>query len=145
MRFAFEPSHKGVSRKLLVSREEYLFGFPMMFEAIEETNLGVAELSAYAGYYWSDELRVSYTVVIREGQLWLKELIGADGIVHGGTIRSNVFRPVLPDEFDLSGAPILIRFTRDGKHNVTGFILNGFGERNIIFTRVVGSKSCGNP
>ncbi|SRR6266851_1917842 len=42
--------------------------------------------AAYAGKNWSDELRATYRLAIGDGKLWMKALIGADGIVHEGTV-----------------------------------------------------------
>ncbi|PYT62846.1 MAG: hypothetical protein DMG35_06245 [Acidobacteria bacterium] len=74
-----------------------------------------------------------YRVTMKSGKLWLQELTGADGIVHR-TLPFDELRPVQMDEFALSGAPIVFRFMR--KRTVTGFVLNGFHERGILFIRI---------
>ncbi len=91
--------------------------------------------AAYAGNYWSDELRATYRLAIGDGKLWMKALIGADGIVHEGTVPFDELRPTVTDEFDLKGAPLVFHFMRDAKGRVTGFTLNGFHERGILFSR----------
>jgi CubicO group peptidase (beta-lactamase class C family) len=133
----FERSQNGSPRRLSVSREAE---FTARFEAVEDARPAPAALAAYAGDYWSDELRVTYRLVMDDGKLRMKDLIGADGIVHAGIIPTNDLRPVLTDEFDLSGAPIVIRFTRDRKHNVTGFTLDGFRQRGMVFKCLNRSK-----
>src|SRR6266542_3822953 len=83
-------------------------------------NTSQQTVKAFAGDYWSNELQVTYRLTIKDGKLWMNDLIGADGFVHAGTIPSNELRPVFKDEFDLKGAPITIHFTRDEKHTVMG-------------------------
>jgi hypothetical protein len=62
----------------------------------------------------------------------MKSLIGADGIIHT-TVQFDELRPLFADEFDLKGAPIFLDFNRDGKRAITGFKMNGFQERGIVF------------
>ena len=106
---------------------------PATLEAVEEARLSEAQLAPYVGDYWSDELRANYRLTMKAGKLWLQELIGADGIVHR-TLPFDELRPLQMDEFALSGAPIVFRFIR--KRTVTGFLLNGFHERGILFIRL---------
>jgi len=113
-----------------------MLDLPATLEAIEEVKAPAAELAAYAGEYWSDELRVTYRLAMKNGALWMTDLIGADGIVHAGAVPSGELRPVLRDEFDLSGAPLIFTFTRDERRSVTGFTLNGFLERGMVFARL---------
>jgi CubicO group peptidase (beta-lactamase class C family) len=128
----FEHSQNGTGHKLIVENQFRLAGTA---EAVEENKPVAGELAAFAGDYLSDELRVTYRLTTKDGKLWLKDLIGADGLVHIGNIPLNELRPVVKDEFDLKGAPITIHFTRDDKHQVTGFRLDGYGTRGMIFAR----------
>jgi serine/threonine protein kinase len=63
------------------------------------------------------------------------------GIIHRDLKPENVMvpldqlRPVVLDEFDLASAPIVFRFTRASQGVVSGFLLNGFGDRWIRFVR----------
>jgi len=132
-RLKFESTQSGTSRKLIVTRE---MEPPATFEAVEPPMLPTTELAAYVGDYWSEELRVTYHLALTDGKLWMKDLIGSDGIVHRGIIPSNELRPITTGEFDLNGAPLFFHFTRDKNGNLLGFVLNGFGERGILFTLV---------
>jgi CubicO group peptidase (beta-lactamase class C family) len=105
------------------------------FEPVEEARPSPAQLAMYAGDYWSAELHATYRLVLKDGKLRLKELVGADGIVHSKTIPANDLRPLSADEFDLRGASIMFRFTRDARHRVTGCTMSGFRERWIVFER----------
>src|SRR5215471_7287880 len=125
----FEPQAEKGPRRLIVKREMEL---PATLEAIEEARPSEAELAPYVGDYWSDEVRATYRVTMKAGKLQLQELIGADGIVHR-TLPFDELKPFQSDEFALTGAPIVFRFVR--KTTVTGFVLNGFHERGILFVR----------
>jgi len=126
------PAKDGAPRKVIVTKE---MERPAIFESIDERKTS-ARLVDYPGDYWSDELRVTYALELKEGKLKMKSLIGADGIIRELYVPFTELLPVLADEFDLNGAPIVFHFLRDGNQNVTGFLLDGFGERGIIFNRV---------
>jgi CubicO group peptidase (beta-lactamase class C family) len=129
----FEPARDSLPRKLLIEETGDLL--PITAEVVLEAKPSAGELKAYAGCYWSDELRVTYCLKAKDGKLWMSKLLGADGIVHEGTVPFDELRPVISDEFDLKGAPIVFDFMRDASKDVTGFTLNGLHERGILFTR----------
>ena len=131
-RVVFQPAQGAGRSRLMVER---MLNFPATLEAVEEVRPAAPELAVYAGDYWSDELRVTYRLAIREDALWLMEVIGADGIVHAGALPSSAMHPVLRDEFDLEGGPLIFSFARDEKGGVSGFTLNGFLERGMRFVR----------
>jgi CubicO group peptidase (beta-lactamase class C family) len=133
----FEPAQNGLPRRLILSREMQPLA---TLEAVQPPTPSAAELAAYAGEYWSDELGSTYRLAMHEGVLWMKDLIGADGIVHRGIIPSGELRPIMVDVFALNGAPLVFHFKRDEKTNVTGFALRGFSERGILFTKVGKTK-----
>jgi Beta-lactamase len=136
-RLQFESTQSGTPRKLIVTRE---MEPPATFEAVEPPMLPTTELAAYVGDYWSEELRATYHLALTDGKLWIKDLIGSDGIVHRGIIPSNELRPISADDFALNGAPLFFRFGRDEKGSLSGFVLNGFSERGILFTRLGKTK-----
>jgi len=127
----FEAARGDAQRRLIVDTWSQL---PAPAEKIAETKPGSGELVTYAGDYWSDELRATYRFTIKDDKLWMKELIGADGVVHEGTVPFDELRPVVADEFDLK-APMVIHFMRNTTNSVIGFTLNGFHERGILFSR----------
>src|SRR5882724_9750937 len=137
IRLKFEPAHNATPRKLVVSKETES---PVTLNALEAPRPTTTELAAYAGDYWSEELRATYQLAMNDGKLWMKNLIGADGIAHRGIIPSSELRPILADEFDLNGAPLIFHFTRDENSNVTGLVLQGFSERGMLFTLVGKTK-----
>jgi len=137
IRLKFEPSQNAAPRKVIVSRE---MESPATFEAVKAPALSPTELAAYAGDYWSEELRATYRLAMRDNKLWMKDLIGADGIAHRGTIPSGELRPVSADEFVVEGPPLAFHFTRDDNSKIAGFVLSGFSERGILFTLVNQAK-----
>jgi CubicO group peptidase (beta-lactamase class C family) len=137
LRLTFDLGRNNTARRLTVRT----FGLsPATLEPLEEAKPTAAELAAYEGDYWSTELRVTYRLAMKDGKLWMKEVIGSDGIVHAGVIPSNDLRPVLSDEFDLRGVPVVFRFKRAANGHVIGFTLNGFRERGIEFDRLTSPK-----
>ena len=42
----------------------------MVADSIKEMKPAVGELEAEAGDYWSDELRVTYRLAVKDGKLW---------------------------------------------------------------------------
>lgn len=127
----FESGTLGTPRNLIVQRP----AFTTTFEAVEEPKLSETQLAGFAGNYWSDELQATYQLAMKNGGLWMQALIGADGVVRTGTIPFDRLRPVAADEVTLDGAPITITFTRNQNGNVIGFVLDGFLQRGIVFTR----------
>jgi len=133
IRLKFEPAQNATRRKLIVLREMEPYA---SLEAVEAPTLSTAKLAAFAGDYWSNELRATYRLASYDGKLWMTDLIGSDGIVHRGIIPSGELRPVLPDEFHLNSATLIFHFTRDENGNITGLVLDGITERGIQFTRL---------
>jgi hypothetical protein len=127
----FKLADPGAPRRLTVERAV----FTTKFDAVEEPRLSAVQAAVFTGDYWSPELGVTYRLAMKEQELWMQALIGADGVIHSGTIPFNRLRPVAPDEFTLDGAPVTIAFARDQEGKVIGFGLSGFLQRGIVFTR----------
>ena len=79
-----------------------------------------ADLATFAGEYRSDELDVTYTVVVRDSNL---------------VVQSSTLHPVFKDAFvgDYVGT---VRFARDAKGSITGFTLNRNSARGVRFERM---------
>jgi hypothetical protein len=131
--FRFQAAHGNAQRKWIIDPGGLL---PIsVIEPIQETKPSGMSLAAYAGDYWSDDLRVTYRFMVKEGKLWMSDLIGADGITRPGNVPFSEFRHLVNETFDLKGSPIVIDFKRDQRGKVDGFTLNGFHERGIAFVR----------
>lgn len=82
-----------------------------------------AELEAYAGSYYGEELDATYTVTVRDDGVRLR--------LANGTVRRA--EPIEPDVFE-AGAYEL-HFVRDGAGKITGFRLMAGRVRNLEFVR----------
>ncbi len=82
-----------------------------------------AQLAEFAGEYWSDELRVSYRVDVKDSSL----------VLHPFKHPEQVVFPGFPDAF-VGGQLGTVHFTRV-KGQVTGFRLTGGRVRNVAFTK----------
>jgi CubicO group peptidase (beta-lactamase class C family) len=133
MRLKFEEAQGARPGKIIVLREMEPYA---TLEGIVVLKQPIASLAAFAGDYWSDELRATYRLAMQDGKLWMKDIIGSDGIAHRGTIPQGELRPVLSDEFYVNGAPLIFHFVRDENSKVRGFALNGITERGILFARM---------
>jgi hypothetical protein len=129
----FESAHDASPRHFIVTTGGERSA---QFETVDELRVSPAELSAYVGDYWSDELHATYRLAINKENLWLKDLIGGDGFSHTNIVPFAQLQPVLQDEFELNGAHLIFRFARDKEKEVTGFVLNGFRERGMLFARM---------
>lgn len=99
---------------------------PMELTRIKEVVLSAKELAMYAGTYWSDELEMSFTVMLKGDQLWINDkyhepvkvtLLGRDHLFTGYDHLSHV------------------HVVRDGKGGIRGFELNSGGMANLYFYR----------
>ena len=85
--------------------------------------LTASELAAYAGVYHSDELQVTYTLSVKEEQLFLQ-------------IRSGSPTEMTPSGKDKSTANVgTMAFERDAEGMVTGFVLQSGRVRNLRFVK----------
>jgi hypothetical protein len=84
--------------------------------------LSPAELGAYAGKYWSDELQVSYTLEVTGGKLYMRR-------PGSGQIE---LKPFAPEMFSANVGKLSFRRT-DGK--VSGFKLGTSRSEGIEFVR----------
>jgi CubicO group peptidase (beta-lactamase class C family) len=93
-------------------------------EAAEAPEYGAAELAAFAGTYYSEELGTDYRIYREEGELRLRRGRGAPLPI----------QPVGTDEFEVEGARL--RFERDGRGRPAGFVLDAGRVRGIHFLRL---------
>lgn len=89
--------------------------------------LRAEELAEFAGVYSSDELGTTYTIFVRNGELFARQRRLGDGRLKQIQVR---------DQF--SGEdwlPYHFAFTRDAQNQVTGFKLSGERNRNVRFEK----------
>ena len=133
----FEPGSNDAPKKMRITGEDV---FNAEYEAIADYAPGTAELGAYAGDYASDELGVTFRLAMVEGKLKLVAMLDPAGFKRSGGIPPNELRPAFVDEFEVSGTPVTLRFTRSAEHSVTGFTLEAGRTKGMIFTRRASSE-----
>jgi len=94
-----------------------------VLEAVTPFTTSVAERAEYAGNYVSEEIEPVYQMSVQGGKLVLARL----------KHKPDTLDPRVRDVF--SGDIGTIRFTRDSKHRVSGFLLSTGRIRNFRFTR----------
>jgi CubicO group peptidase (beta-lactamase class C family) len=98
-------------------------GKPEIFEAVTPAHPTEAELAEYAGDYVSDEIDPIYRIVVQNGTVILTRL----------KHNPDALRPTISDVF--VGDIGKVRFTRDSKQKVSGFILDADRIQNFRFTK----------
>jgi hypothetical protein len=94
-----------------------------VLEAVTPFTTSVAERAEYAGNYVSEEIEPVYQMSVQGGKLVLARL----------KHKPDTLEPRVRDVF--SAEMGTIRFTRDSKHRVSGFLLSTGRIRNFRFTR----------
>jgi CubicO group peptidase (beta-lactamase class C family) len=92
-----------------------------------------AQLSAYAGSYWSDELGVFYVLAAGNGALYWKKILGAEALPR--TQPDKELRPVGPDEFIVDSGQLQFHFQQSPEGSPTGFSLDAGRTLGIRFIR----------
>ncbi len=93
-------------------------------EAAEAPEYSAAELAAFAGTYYSEELDADYRIFLEEGELRVKRGRGDPVPV----------RPTGTDEFEVEGASVT--FERDDHGRPSGFVVDAGRVRGIRFLRL---------
>jgi CubicO group peptidase (beta-lactamase class C family) len=88
-------------------------------------SLTATQLAGYVGDYYSDELEVTYRVVLENGKLLMKYR----QVVNGELM------PMAQDVFKLYGV-VSVQFIRDDRNQVSGFVPQNGGARNIRFLKM---------
>lgn len=99
------------------------------YEAVARTLPDAATLAAYAGEYRSEELDTRLRLSVSHDSLRLEQ----------GWQPALPLRPMFRDGFYAAGAGV-VRFERDRKGKVTGFVLSAGRVRHLRFTAVSGER-----
>jgi len=97
----------------------------------EPMSLPIHRLKEFLGHYHSNELQVTYKLVLKEGNLFFS---------HKNPPREHL-EPSGNDKFQVSNIDEFIRyiyidFIRDEQNKVAGFVLNTPGVKNLHFVRI---------
>jgi CubicO group peptidase (beta-lactamase class C family) len=92
-------------------------------EPVDLVTPGPAELTEYAGSYYSEELQATYVLVLEGDKLVFKQR----GAPQTGLV------PTVKDSFAVGA--LTVNFTRDARGGITGFKLNAGRVRNLQFVR----------
>lgn len=115
----FEPAGKAMVVKRATDPPE-----TERFERAEAFAPGAADLAAYAGSFYSEELDTTYAVRVKDGKLWAQVR----------TNRPQELRPAVRDLF-VGPQGIRIEFARGSEGRVSGFTVQAGRVRNIRFAR----------
>jgi len=102
---------------------------------IDTVEMRSDSMPAFAGDFWSDELRVTYRLENVKGRLLLN-VIGADGTRRPVSISGKELIPGMHDIFRTPNQKFTFHFSRDAKGEVNGFTLDAGRTRGMVFSRV---------
>ena len=116
----FEPAGKDKTWRIVQSFGD---GKPSIFEQVTASTPNAGELAEYAGAYGSEEIDPVYRITVKDGKLMLLRL----------KQKPVALTPNVPDVFSSSAGTV--RFTRDAKGQISGFLLSSGRIVNFRFTR----------
>ncbi len=134
---ALDGPHKGKSTLVFERRTDKSFamrleaddGSKVEFEPIQLVKPDTKQLSEYAGQYYNDELKGTYTFSVRDGSLFLQV----------NNHRHERLAPTTADEFipqlRTPDDGRIITFVRDGKKRVTGFTIRLWRIQGMTFEK----------
>jgi CubicO group peptidase (beta-lactamase class C family) len=93
--------------------------------AVVPIALTANQLAPYVSDYYSEELQVTYRVVLENGKLFMKYR----NVINGELI------PTAPDVFKLYGV-VTVAFTRNGRGRISGFVPKDGGAKDILFSKL---------
>jgi hypothetical protein len=97
---------------------------PDIYETVSLVSPTPGQLEEYTGNYYSDELEVTYKLLVREKQLVLKEKY---------ITETTPMKPTVKDEFQVPGGTA--KFIRDKGGRVSGFNVAAGRVKNIGFVK----------
>jgi CubicO group peptidase (beta-lactamase class C family) len=100
-----------------------------LYELVPAFDPNAAQLAEYPGAYVSQEIDPIYRISLQDGKLTLTRL----------KHKPDTLRPTMRDVF--AGEIGTVRFTRDARQRISGFILDAGRIRNMQFTRKTAESS----
>ena len=99
----------------------------------ETVPLAAEKMADYVGEFHSDEVRATYTLESKDGNLTLSRIRSGDGFV--SSAQHFVLRPVAPETFLVDDAGLQFVFARDAGGKVNGFQLDAGRTKGLAFQR----------
>jgi hypothetical protein len=106
-----------------------------------EIPLSAQQLQAYAGDYFSDELRITYRLEIAERKLRITYEQPSGAFDNFENDQATYLRPTAAGEFEAGKTGVTLHFERDAKQGMKGFTVDAGRTRGILFTRVAIAKT----
>ncbi|HEV2762178.1 MAG TPA: serine hydrolase domain-containing protein [Pyrinomonadaceae bacterium] len=119
----FMPERPGARRRMVLAAE---WRKPVAHEAVEPVTTVAGQLAEFAGTYYSEELDTTYHIVLEGEKLILRVKNSAD----------NPLVQQFKDAFTDAPMSLIIRFARDRKGRVTGFLLSSGSARKLDARKV---------
>ncbi len=110
-----EPDHDRIARRIA---------------ATDVPDVTAAQMLDYAGDYYSPELKLLYTIAIRNGAMWLSGAFGE------AMIRQQPRFLREPDAFVTQSIAEALQFRRDERGKITGFALSNGRVLNLKFFKI---------
>jgi CubicO group peptidase (beta-lactamase class C family) len=113
--------------KSMVMRMQRGTDRPVAFEPVQLVKPTSAQLAEYPGDYRSDEVQVTYRIVLEDGKLFVR---------HENEFKDipkSPLQPTTSDAFFFQG--INLQFTRDASNRIASFTLNAGRVKNIRFVK----------
>jgi len=99
----------------------------------ETAALAPETLAAFAGDFWSEELRATYTLAVDNNNLMLRQVVSGNGFL--ASQQHRMLRPIGETAFVVDGEGLTFNFQRDGFGNPSGFQLDAGRTKGILFQR----------
>jgi hypothetical protein len=119
-RATFEPGEAGTPLRM---RDSSAGSKPRLWEAMPPFSPQLADLGAFVGTYYSEEIDTTYTVYVEDGKL----------MVRFRPAQRIALAPVYADAFEYEGN--VLRFSRDSSGRVAGFRVFAGRARHVFFVR----------
>lgn len=132
--FAFDAPMPAGAQRLEVSRSGWRGTFARWLEAPWQPTS--RDLAAFAGTYRSNELDVTWTFAVRDGQVTVRRPRFSERVLV--PTDRDAFR--FTDEYDDMTLAIHLAFTRDDGGRVTGFLLSTNRVTNLAFSRTADTR-----
>ncbi|MBC7384188.1 MAG: serine hydrolase [Bacteroidia bacterium] len=129
MKLIFSKDSKGNTEKVTIVQEGQKI--PLTYMGTNVVPQKEAQLSQYAGDFYSEEINATYPVLYKDNKLFVKFPQSLAGFCKG-----NPEAELIPEYADYFATPLGgFQFTRNSKNKISGFILRDVGRvRNLAFS-----------